>query len=156
MTSFVERGDKNIYSPVVSIPLFTRGAFSVLILMVEASMPRNKSKNPVRNYVPPATISRRKQLCLQLIRLFQRIGIEVRITRMRYRDNLHNFTYLYVHSPGSTRSPSIRLFSYPDSTPSNEVLEEVTPTSLASPDPLLSSSDLSREGSPSRFLNLER
>jgi len=81
-------------------------------------MPRRKNKNPRRHHVPPAVLfSRKRQLLYNLIRVLQRVGIEVRICRMRYRDN--NYAY-YDDVP----TPPISLPLPPPSLPTSLYLQE--------------------------------
>ena len=50
-------------------------------------MVRRKNKTPRRHHVPPSILfSRKRELVNNLIRILQRVGIEMRICRMRYRD----------------------------------------------------------------------
>ena len=88
-------------------------------------MVRIKSRTPRQHHVPPAILfSRKRQLLLNLFRLLQRLGIEVRIRRMRRR-NINFDDYVTLPPP----SPVYPLYPPPLSTPippqeNNQTLEE--------------------------------
>lgn len=79
----MERGLKNFIPRMVSFMfLFFIFFFHPFVIMV-----RIKNRTPRRHHVPPAILfSRKRQLLLNLLRLFQCLGIEVRIRRMRHRN----------------------------------------------------------------------
>jgi len=63
-------------------------------------MARMKHNHPRRHHVPPAILfSRKRQLLFNIIRLFQHLGVEVRINRLRPRNLIHDFNNCIPVSP---------------------------------------------------------
>lgn len=94
--------------------------FRTFVIMV-----RIKNGTPRRHHVPPAILfSRKRQLLLNLLHLFQRLGVEVRIRRMRYRNIVHDHYITLPPPPSNLPLPSPPLFTPIPTEEINQTLEE--------------------------------
>lgn len=96
-------------------------------------MTRIKQRNPRQHYVPPSLLfSRKRQLLLRLIRLFQLLGVEVRISKLRCRNLDYDFSsYIPIApNPPSYHTTLLPTFLYQKG---EQTLEQDTLPDTANP-----------------------